>query len=54
MSTFHSTATFARTRPTQPNLVVGWASGLVQVWPAEDSTIDWPASSPSEHELIAS
>lgn len=26
-------------RPSQPNLVVGWASGLVQVWPAEDLSI---------------
>jgi hypothetical protein len=26
-------------RPSQPNLVVGWASGLLQVWPAEDLTI---------------
>lgn len=25
--------------PSQPNLVVGWASGLVQVWPAEDREI---------------
>jgi hypothetical protein len=25
--------------PSQPNLVVGWAAGLVQVWPAEDLTI---------------
>lgn len=25
-----------------PNLVVGWASGLVQVWPAEDDAIDAP------------
>ena len=25
--------------PSQPNLVVGWAAGLVQVWPAEDLSI---------------
>jgi hypothetical protein len=38
MSTFHSTCT----RPARPNLVVGWASGLMQVWPAEDTAIDAP------------
>jgi hypothetical protein len=26
-------------RPNQPNLVVGWASTIVQVWPAEDPAI---------------
>jgi hypothetical protein len=29
----------ASTTPQQPNLVVGWAAGLVQVWPAEDRRI---------------
>jgi hypothetical protein len=38
MSPFHSTPS----HPHQPNLVVGWASGLVQVWPAEDTTIAAP------------
>ena len=28
------------TSPSHPNLVVGWASGLVQVWPVEDSRIE--------------
>jgi hypothetical protein len=27
------------TRPSRPNLVVGWAAGVVQVWPAEDLSI---------------
>jgi hypothetical protein len=27
------------TTPRRPNLVVGWAAGLVQVWPAEDDRI---------------
>jgi hypothetical protein len=35
-------------RPSQPNLVVGWASGLLQVWPAEDPTITLrPSASPA-------
>lgn len=31
--------TSAATATRQPNLVVGWASGLVQVWPNEDGRI---------------
>ena len=41
MSTFR-TATVASHRSPQPNLVVGWASGLMQVWPAENTAIDAP------------
>lgn len=40
----HDTATPA---PSQPNLVVGWAAGLLQVWPAEDRSIDLRPSTPS-------
>jgi hypothetical protein len=29
--------------PSQPNLVVGWASTIVQVWPAEDQRIAPPS-----------
>lgn len=32
----HETVTLS---PSQPNLVVGWAAGLLQVWPAEDHSI---------------
>lgn len=35
-----------------PNLVVGWASGLVQVWPAEDDAIEVP--SPIRRKIAAS
>lgn len=34
-----SASSTAATTPTQPNLVVGWAAGLVQVWPSEDGRI---------------
>lgn len=57
MSNFGTARTSTSSR--RPNLVVGWASGLVQVWPAEDTTIGAPAAEvhahvPCEQQRIAS
>lgn len=41
MQTFRTTDR-TDTASRRPNLVVGWASGLVQVWPTEDTGIDAP------------
>lgn len=40
MSTFRSTSSVVAHRAARPNLVVGWAAGLLQVWPAEDTSIE--------------